>query len=148
MHLVPVEAVLPGALVAFLVGCGSSGGGSGDDEVRLFNMRAAKSANPALQFQCELDGFVEAYIWTVEYEGDVRVGDRGFERFTFLPSGQTNVTDEPLTAAGAGSGIGPNEIGDTGCYTAVTDTRIEIEFYLVTQDGVRSNTVSDTFNAF
>lgn len=141
------RAILVVALFATLaLACGGSGGGSGDDELRLSNMRASISADPDLQQICQDEGFEQAYVYVADYDGDLEVGDRVFERITFLPSGSTTAGDFALQAAGAGSGIGPNEVGSGGCFTGGTDNRLRVEFYIVTLDGVESNTASDTFN--
>lgn len=135
-------------LLMFSLACGGSGGGSGDDEdtLTLSNMRASIDADADERLLCNLDGFEEGYTYVADYDGDLEVGDRAFERLTFLPSGASNSVDFVLGRAGAGSGIAPGEVGAKGCYTSDTDTQIEIEFYIITTDGVRSNTVSDTFN--
>ena len=147
--MVTTHSVRVGVLcmaVAVLVGCGSSGGGSGD-KVTLSNMNAFVSGDAALQNLCLLDGFAQAYTYIATYSGNLQVGDRAFETLTFLPSGVSNVSDYTLGAAAPGSGIGPNEVGSTGCFTGGGfDTQIRIAFYVVTSSGERSNTVSDTFN--
>ena len=139
-------------LIALFVvtGCGKSGGGSGD-KVRLSNPQASISANAALIDACQLDGFPNAWIIIADYNGDKGsdlIGGRGFYTLTFLPSGASDFGSFTFTGEPNPFDIviGPEQVGGIGCYQAGGATRIRIDFYVITNDDRRSNTVSDTFN--
>ncbi|MCH7869122.1 MAG: hypothetical protein IH881_15615 [Myxococcales bacterium] len=136
------------AAVAVLVGCGSSGGGSGD-KVELSNPQGAVSADPGLRGDCQAIGFEGAWLLVVRHSG-VDAGSRGFIRGTFLPSGAAFTFDGIFSSSGPGSGpgsgLGPDEISVSDCYSSGSDTQLRIELYVITTSGERTNTVSDTFS--
>ena len=139
-----VRVVVLCVVVAVLVGCGGSGGGSGD-KLQLSNARGSISADFSLINLCAGLGFPSAYVFTADYDGDLNVGDQYFTTVTFLPSGGT-LNTSGLIGANIASSITPNDVSAFDCYIAQSDTTLRVEMDVINSAGVRSNTVSATFN--
>ena len=133
-------------IVALLFGCSNGGGGSGD-KLELSNPRGSISADISLINLCAGFGFPSAYVFTADYDGDLNVGDQIFVTATFLPSGGTLNTPKIIgTDPTTGSSITPNDVSVFDCYIAQSDTTLRVEVDVINSAGVRSNTVSATFN--